>query len=141
MVTECLYQKLVELDPERRSGQDIVIDHWRARGHALQGLRMEDGSGLARADYIRPRDLAKVLWLVRRGTHGEAYADTPNPQHDGKLFWKGGAMSKVRAYAGYTDHGYTFALMINRYESDSETLANWRGKLMETLLRLPPAFE
>jgi hypothetical protein len=46
-------------------------------------------------------------------------------------------MSKVRAYTGFTDHGYTFALMINHYDADSETIGLWRSRLMELLLSLP----
>ncbi|MFT4637401.1 MAG: D-alanyl-D-alanine carboxypeptidase/D-alanyl-D-alanine-endopeptidase (penicillin-binding protein 4) [Verrucomicrobiales bacterium] len=137
MVTECLFQKLIQLDPLDRSGKDIVTMHWKKRGHVFDGLRMEDGSGLARADYIRPIDMARVLWLAYRGPHGEAYAATLNQYHDGRVRWKGGAMSRVRAYTGYTENGYTFALMINNYETDSETLGGWRAKIIEDLLALP----
>ncbi len=139
MVTECLFQKLQERDSLGRSGVEIVTQHWEERGLRVTGLRMEDGSGLARADFIRPLDLAKILWLARRGPHGEAYFQSLNASREGRVRWKGGAMSRVRAYTGYTGNGYTFALMINRYDADAETLAHWRAKLVDLLLALPPA--
>lgn len=138
MVTECLLQKLIEVDPLGGPGQAVVMRHWEERGLRFDGLRMEDGSGLARADYIRPKDLAELLWLTRRGPQGEIFLQSLNAYHGGRLHWKGGAMSKVRAYAGYTDNGYTFALMINNYDTDPDTLAAWRTKIVESLLYLPP---
>ena len=87
-----------ELDPLERSGVEIVTQHWENRGLTMAGLRMEDGSGLARADSIRPLDLAKILWLTRRGPQGEAYFQSLNAAHEGRIRWKGGAMSRVRAF-------------------------------------------
>ena len=102
---------------------------------------MEDGSGLARADDIRPVDLAKVLWLVGRSTFGDVFKETLNAYHNGRLRWKGGAMSRVRAYTGYSDNGYTFALMINHYEASADRLANWRRRIMESVMALPSVSE
>lgn len=137
LVTECVYQQLQTSDPLGRAGQDLVTSHWEARGMEFKGLRMEDGSGLARADAIRPVDLARVLWLTRRGPQGDAFFHTLPLNHGGAVRWKGGAMSKVRAYTGYTENGYTFALMINQYAASAEALANWRAQLLDHVLALP----
>ena len=137
LVAECLFQKLIEMDASGRSGGEIVATHWEGRGVSFGGLRMEDGSGLARADCIRPVDLARVLWVVRRGPHGETYSQTLKPYDDGRVRWKSGTMSGVRAYVGYTENGYTFALMINNYESGAGILAGWRRRIIQKILELP----
>jgi D-alanyl-D-alanine carboxypeptidase/D-alanyl-D-alanine-endopeptidase (penicillin-binding protein 4) len=138
MVTECLFQTLIKRDVDHESGVDSVKTHWRQRGLNLQGLRMEDGSGLARADFIRPSDMASVLWLTRRGDQGDRYFETLNQYHGGRVRWKGGSMSRVRGYTGFAqaDDGkeYTFALLINNYEADSDAIAHWRGRLIESIL-------
>ena len=139
MATECLYQKLIEKDPLGRVGVDIVKMHWEKQGLSFRGLRMEDGSGLARADAIRPRDLAEVLWRMRRSPLGEVFSGTLNQNHGGRMRWKGGAMSRVRAYTGHSENGYTFALMINQYEASAKDLAAWRARIMDAILALPPA--
>ena len=137
MVTECLFQELTKADPQSRPGRVIIKGYWEKQGVPFHGLRMEDGSGLARADDIRPVDLAKVLWLVGRSAVGDAFKETLNAYHNGRLRWKGGAMSRVRGYTGYSDNGYTFALMINHYEASSDRLASWRRRIMETILAFP----
>ena len=138
MVTECLFQTLIKQDPLQRSGVEIVAEHWQNHGLTMKGLRMEDGSGLARADFIRPIDLARVLWLARRGPHGDVYSNTLNRYHDDRVRWKGGAMSRVRAYTGFvqSDSGkeLTFAFMINNYEASTDAIATWRGRLVEFML-------
>ncbi len=141
MVTECLFQELTKADSLNRSGSEIIKRYWEKQGVPFYGLRMEDGSGLARADDIRPVDLAKVLWLVGRSTFGDVFKGTLNAYHNGRLRWKGGAMSRVRAYTGYSDNGYTFALMINHYEASADRLANWRRRIMESVMALPSVSE
>ena len=141
MVTECLFQELTKADPLSRPARALIKGHWEKQGVPFFGLRMEDGSGLARADDIRPVDLAKVLWAVQRSPIGEVFKETLNIYHNGRLRWKGGAMSRVRAYTGYSDNGYTFALMINHYEASADRLASWRLQIMETLLALPAVSE
>ena len=133
---ECCYQQLGKF-AEGNSAK-IVRDHWRQRGHEFDGVRFEDGSGLARANAIRPIDLARVLYLTGHGPQGEAYRQTLNVYHDGRVRWKGGAMSSVRGYTGYvtTNSGeeLVFALMINQYVASAGELRAWRTKIIEALI-------
>jgi len=135
--TECLFQLLgvqAKDRPER-----VIRDHWKARGLDLSDCRIEDGSGLSRADTITPEDLAWLQYLVRRGSRGNEFYESLNAYYDGSVRWKGGAMSAVRSYCGYvtSESGgeYCFALMFNHYP-DGGTIAPWRDRLMRSILSL-----
>lgn len=119
--TECLYRMLgvqAAMPPE-----EVVRRHWEQRGLELAGLRLVDGSGLARADHITPRMLARLQHLAATGPAGELYVDSLLATAAGAIRFKAGAMSAVRSYAGLveTDQGrFAFALMMNHYASGGE---------------------
>ena len=133
--------RLLALEREDRDGQAAVTEYWRERGVELIGLRMEDGSGLARADLIRPFDLAHINYQARRGEHGEQFYGSLTPQFDGKMRWKGGAMSRVRVYAGFTTENaeeLAFVVAFNNYDAKSVEIAKARERLMQEILNLAP---
>lgn len=116
--TECLY-RLLGLGAGLPA--DVVVrEHWKGRGLVFEGLRMEDGCGLARADFIRPLDLARLQHFAGAGPLGGLYRESLLATEDGAVRWKGGAMSGVRSYTGFvkTASGaeVTFALMVNHFE-------------------------
>lgn len=119
--TECLYRMLgvqAAMPPE-----EVVRRHWEQRGLDLAGLRLVDGSGLARADHITPRMLAHLQHLAATGPAGGLYVDSLLATAGGAIRFKAGAMSAVRSYAGLveTDQGrLAFALMMNHYASGGE---------------------
>lgn len=96
---------------------EAVRNHWESRGVTFTGLRLIDGSGLARANMIRPLDLAKVNHLARRGPHGERFRQSLTSYLDGKVRSKLGAMSGVKTEVGFLTledgREVTFALMAN----------------------------
>lgn len=111
--TECVFRML-----GIKAGKppaDVIRNHWKTRGLEFAGLRMEDGCGLSRADFIRPADLARLQFLAGQGPQGAAYKQSLLA--DGGLRWKGGAMSGVRTSTGYvtTKSGeeFCYALMVN----------------------------
>ncbi|MEK7953886.1 D-alanyl-D-alanine carboxypeptidase/D-alanyl-D-alanine endopeptidase [Luteolibacter soli] len=95
----------------------VIRRHWGDRGVEFKGLRMIDGNGLARADMIRPLDLAKVNHLVRRGPQGERFRQSLTAYLDGKVRAKLGAMSGVKTDVGFITMAdgreFTFCLMAN----------------------------
>lgn len=100
-----------------KAGKDSAVvlrEYWEGMGVSFEGLRLIDGSGLARATMIRPLDLARVNHLARKAGYGERFlASLPG---DDELKSKRGAMSGVRTEVGFVDRGgkeYTFALMAN----------------------------
>jgi D-alanyl-D-alanine carboxypeptidase/D-alanyl-D-alanine-endopeptidase (penicillin-binding protein 4) len=135
--TECVYRLLGV-----RAGKTpdaVVREHWRARGREFEGLRMEDGCGLARADFIRPLDLARLQYFAARGPQGAAYRDSLLSKDDGALRWKGGAMSGVRATTGYvvgaSGEEFCFALMVNHY-TEANAVSELREALIAAMRRL-----
>jgi D-alanyl-D-alanine carboxypeptidase/D-alanyl-D-alanine-endopeptidase (penicillin-binding protein 4) len=91
--------------------------HWEQRGVHFRGLRLIDGSGLARANMIRPLDLAQVNHLARRGEHGSDFRDSLASYLGDKVRSKLGAMSGVKTDVGFITlrdgREYTYALMAN----------------------------
>jgi D-alanyl-D-alanine carboxypeptidase/D-alanyl-D-alanine-endopeptidase (penicillin-binding protein 4) len=114
---QCLF---LTLGSQNRTDPDAaytLVKHWQSRGVNFTGLRLIDGSGLARANMIRPLDLARVNHLARRGPHGERFRQSLTSYLGGKVRSKLGAMSGVKTEVGFLtlDDGreVTFALMAN----------------------------
>ena len=95
----------------------LLESHWETRGVNFSGLRLIDGSGLARATMIRPLDLARINHLARHGAQGELFRDSLKSYLDGAVRSKLGAMSGVKTDVGFLTvpdgREFTFALMAN----------------------------
>jgi len=133
--TECVFRMLGV--KAAKPSAEVIREHWKARGLEFIGLRMEDGCGLARADFIRPLDLARLQLLAGQGPQGAAYKASLLSQ-DG-LRWKGGAMSGVRTFTGYvtgkSGAEYCFAFMVNHY-TDGKAVSELSKRVMEAMLGL-----
>ncbi len=136
---QCLFLTLGRL-----SGTDpaeAVRTHWEKQGIDFAGLRMLDGSGLARANTIRPIDLARVNFRARHGAHGDRFLQSLNESLDGHVRAKAGAMSGVRSDVGFVTlpdgRECTFALIANAVPPD---LDFWqiRHRLLTGLMDLSP---
>ena len=132
--TECAFRMLgleTGLPPD-----EAIRKHWEQRGLDLSGLRMVDGSGLARADYITPRALAHLQHLVSTGPKGKEYLESLLVALDGTLRFKAGAMSAVRSYTGLLDTAsgqrLSFALIVNHY-AESSAVQTLQGGLFEAM--------
>jgi D-alanyl-D-alanine carboxypeptidase/D-alanyl-D-alanine-endopeptidase (penicillin-binding protein 4) len=130
--TECVLHLLGH--QKQRDPIAIIREHWKARSLDFTRLRMEDGSGLSRADFITPHDLAKLQHLAKTGPQGAAYR--ASLLSEGPLRWKGGAMSGIRTFTGYlqTDSGpeISLTLMVNHF-SDSSAAVELRDKVLNQL--------
>ncbi|MDB6005048.1 MAG: D-alanyl-D-alanine carboxypeptidase/D-alanyl-D-alanine-endopeptidase [Prosthecobacter sp.] len=131
--TECVF-RMLGVKAEKPPA-DVIREHWKTRGLEFIGLRMEDGCGLARADFIRPLDLARLQYFAGTGPQGPAYKASLLTK-DG-LTWKGGAMSGIRTYTGYakTKSGaeYCYALMLNHY-TDGKAVSELSHRVMDAIL-------
>jgi serine-type D-Ala-D-Ala carboxypeptidase/endopeptidase (penicillin-binding protein 4) len=96
---------------------DSVRQFWEKAGVAFTGLRLLDGSGLARANMIRPLDLARVNFTARHGSHGQRFYESLSAYADGAVRGKIGGMSGVKTQVGFlrtaSGRELTFALMAN----------------------------
>jgi serine-type D-Ala-D-Ala carboxypeptidase/endopeptidase (penicillin-binding protein 4) len=133
--TECVFRMLgVQAG---KPPAEVIREHWKTRGLEFIGLRMEDGCGLARADFIRPLDLARLQYYAGAGPQGAAYKASLLSK-DG-LTWKGGAMSGIRTFTGYakskSGEEYCYALMLNHY-TDGKAVSGLSQRVMEAILGL-----
>jgi len=133
--TECVFRML-----GIKAGKppvDVIRQHWEARGLDFTGLRMEDGCGLSRADFIRPADLARLQFLAGKGPQGAAYK--ASLLSDGGLRWKGGAMSGIRTYTGYvttkTGQEFCYAFMVNHF-LDGKAVSKASKEVTDAMLGL-----
>ena len=111
---QCLY--LMMGKKAGREPEVVVKEYWEKMGVSFEGLRLIDGSGLARATMIRPVDLARANYLARNSAYGERYLESLPGNRDGSVRSKRGAMSGVRTEVGFVERDgkvFTFALMGN----------------------------
>jgi D-alanyl-D-alanine carboxypeptidase/D-alanyl-D-alanine-endopeptidase (penicillin-binding protein 4) len=117
-------------------GTEAVRAHWQKRGVEFAGLRLEDGSGLARAARIRSLDLARIIHLTRRSTHGDLFRASLSSSHEGAVHSKGGAMSGVRADVGFftikDGEEVTFAIIANGLTKGADFWA-FRDAVLEVI--------
>jgi D-alanyl-D-alanine carboxypeptidase/D-alanyl-D-alanine-endopeptidase (penicillin-binding protein 4) len=113
---QCLFLTLARKDADT-DAVTTLRRHWENRGVEFKGLRLIDGSGLARANMIRPLDLAKVNHLARRGSYGDRFRQSLSAYVDGRVRSKLGAMSGVKTDVGFITmpdgREFTFCLMAN----------------------------
>lgn len=119
---------------------EAVRAYWEKAGLNFVGLRLIDGSGLARANMIRPIDLAAVNLDARRGPNGPRFFESLSVYGRGDVRGKIGGMSGVKTQVGFirTAQGreLTFALMGNGLQPGREF---WQRleELLETVRTTP----
>ncbi len=133
--TECVFRMLGV--KAGKPPAEVIREHWKTRGLEFIGLRMEDGCGLARADFIRPLDLARLQYFAGTGPQGAAYKASLLSK-DG-LTWKGGAMSGIRTFTGYakskSGEEYCYALMVNHF-TDGKAVSELSQQVMDAMMGL-----
>ncbi len=131
---QCLFLALApQGDPA-----SVVRDFWENAGVEFAGLRMLDGSGLARANMIRAADLAAVAYRAgNAGTGGDFLRGLP-ADLDGAVRSKPGGMSGVATSVGFitTTCGrrMTYAFMANGV-ADRASARALRGRLRAAIAR------
>ncbi len=96
---------------------DAVRQYWEKAGVPFVGLRLLDGNGLARANMIRPLDLARVNFAARHHPTGPRFQESLTAYAQGAVRGKIGSMSGVKTQVGFlrtaAGRDLTFALMGN----------------------------
>ena len=121
---------------------------------ALDGLRMEDGSGLSRLNTLSPAFMTAYLRAMTRSKAFDAFlASLPQPgegtlagvlpkltaAQKARLRFKSGSMDGVLSYSGYvlSQDGvpqYVFSLMVNGATAKTSVLRDTLGGLIEAML-------
>jgi D-alanyl-D-alanine carboxypeptidase/D-alanyl-D-alanine-endopeptidase (penicillin-binding protein 4) len=116
------------------SGAEVITEFLLNSGMNINGLFIEDGSGLSPVNAINTRELVRLLvFMKKKGKYfNEFYASLPDagkngtlknyfkdPVFESHLKAKSGSMTRVRSFAGYftTNSGkeMVFSIIINNY--------------------------
>ena len=116
-----------------RGAVQVVRNHWKSKGLAVEQLFMSDGSGLSRTNAVSAEFYVQLLTYMRKqskvstgfydslpaaGESGTIEWILKNTPLQGKLKAKSGSISRVRCYAGYIDlpnKNYAFAVLVNNF--------------------------
>jgi D-alanyl-D-alanine carboxypeptidase/D-alanyl-D-alanine-endopeptidase (penicillin-binding protein 4) len=132
--SQCLFLTMGKLKNDDPAA--VVTKFWENAGVTFEALRMEDGSGLARATMIRPIDLARVNYAARHSPTGPRFYQSLSTYLNGNVRSKLGAMSGVKTEVGFLalpdGREWTFALIGNGL-SGKINFWELRGELLETL--------
>lgn len=112
---QCLFLTLGNL--KQTDPVTALREYWQQAGVDTKGWRLLDGNGLARANMIRPIDLARINHAARHAPHGDRFLQSLSRYDGGTTRSKLGAMSGVKTEAGFltlpNGRELTFCLMAN----------------------------
>ncbi len=131
----------------RSAGAKAIEQYYSLAGIPMDGMHVEDGSGLSRLNYFTPETMCRILvhemqqdsWseflqsLPIAGKTGtlKTYAD--NTTAEGKIQAKSGSMYKVRSYSGYvrskSGEWLAFCVVVNNYSCGSTEIKSILEKL------------
>ena len=118
-------------DPE--SGTTAITNFWKGKGIEVEGLYLNDGSGLSRFNAITAKHLVSILKYMKTSDNYQGfYSSLPvagrsgtirsigkNTFAENNLRAKSGYMTRARSYAGYvttkSKRDIAFALIVNNY--------------------------
>ena len=125
-----------------------IYDYWKSKGLPMGQMRMVDGSGLSRSNYITPYLISLIISTAqtdlgenvnfssifpRAGVSGTVKSLFANSKYKGKIGLKSGSMTGVLCYTGFypiDNPQYAIAVMVNNFDV---SMSQVRGKV-ETLL-------
>ncbi len=135
--------------PETDSATKAVLEFWRQKGMDIQGLSMNDGSGLSNYNLITPEQLVFILQCMKnRSTHFNSFYQslavagvsgtlkrlTLGSLAQGNLHGKSGTVDRSKAYAGYvtskSGRQIAFSMVVNNFSCSSKEASYQLEKLM-----------
>jgi D-alanyl-D-alanine carboxypeptidase/D-alanyl-D-alanine-endopeptidase (penicillin-binding protein 4) len=134
--TECVFRMLGV--KAAKPPDEVIREHWKARGLDFIGLRMEDGCGLARADFIRPLDLARLQLLAGKGPQGAAYKGLVALQETvcaGKAARCPASAPPPAMSQSKSGAEFCYAFMVNHY-ADGKAVSELSKRVMDAMLGL-----
>jgi D-alanyl-D-alanine carboxypeptidase/D-alanyl-D-alanine-endopeptidase (penicillin-binding protein 4) len=137
-----------------KSGADIILNYIEEVGIPVEGIFIEDGSGLSPFNAVNARVMASMLFYMKNksaffheffmslpeaGKAGTLSGYFRDPVFESRMRAKSGSITRVRCYAGYLEtisgKELSFCIMINNYSGPSRRIISGIEEILkETLL-------
>lgn len=132
-------------DGSRSEALDKEIAYWQSRTVDIEGIVIEDGSGLSRRNRITPYFLADINYMMAQNRDLSPYYISLFPKAglegtmknafkgtglEGRLAMKTGTVNGVRTLSGYLLDGdgspsHVVVIMVNNFKCTRVALKNW----------------
>jgi D-alanyl-D-alanine carboxypeptidase/D-alanyl-D-alanine-endopeptidase (penicillin-binding protein 4) len=150
----CLIQSALAIGAQGETDKAIkaVLEFWKQKGMDIQGLSMNDGSGLSNYNVITPEQLVFLLQYMKNqspyfetfyqslavaGVSGTLKTLALGSPAQGNLHGKSGTVDRAKAYAGYvtTKSGreLAFSMVVNNFSCTPTEATRQLEKLMVAL--------
>ena len=135
------------------AGVEVIKDFLKNAGIETDGMFIEDGSGLSPVNSINSKELAKLLFYMKKngryfteyfnslpdaGKEGTLKNYFRDPAFDSRLKAKSGSMTRVRSYAGYftTQSGkqMIFSIIVNNYSGPSKKIISHIEEIIKEII-------
>ncbi|MFA6400254.1 MAG: D-alanyl-D-alanine carboxypeptidase/D-alanyl-D-alanine-endopeptidase [Salinivirgaceae bacterium] len=152
----CLIQSAIALgtEPETDIATKAVLEFWRQKGMDIQGLSLNDGSGLSNYNLITPEQVVFILQYMKNqsphfnsfyqslavaGVSGTLKRLTLGSLAQGNLHGKSGTVDRSKAFAGYvtsiSGRQIAFSMVVNNFSCSSKEASDQLEKLMIELAK------
>lgn len=139
---------------DTQSGTTATTNFWRQKGVDVEGMYINDGSGLSRFNAITAKQMVSILSLMYQSNNYNAFLKTlpvagksgtlrnvgKGTIASGKVKAKSGYMTRVRSYSGYvktvSDRNIAFAIIVNNYNCSAYQMKKKMEKIMVILAKI-----
>jgi serine-type D-Ala-D-Ala carboxypeptidase/endopeptidase (penicillin-binding protein 4) len=133
-------------------GAEVVMEWLRQQDINMNGLNLEDGSGLSRFNTISAAQMTAILVLAQQSPYADLfYSSLPTAGKsgtlksiggktaaEGRVHAKSGSMQKIRSYSGYVEakngKQYAFSIIVNNYAASSSVIKKKLEALMVAMV-------
>lgn len=137
----------------RTGGIEYLKKFWKEKGVDMDGIFMDDGSGLSRTTAISPLVFTELLgYMYSKSPNREAFMESLPSAGKGTLTVfdpkkfpgktiqaKSGSLTRVKSYSGYlkskSGKQYIFSIVFNNYSGSSSKLTRQIENLLFTLTK------
>lgn len=116
-------------------GVEVLKDFWKENGIENSAINIIDGSGLSPQNRVTTQALVNVLQYAKTKEWYNSFYNAL-PTYNG-MKMKSGTIGGAKAYAGYhtskSGQSYTFAIIINNFDSDGGNIVPKMYKVLDKL--------
>ncbi len=136
------------------SGIEVIKEYLSGIGINMDGMFIEDGSGLSPMDAVNSKEMANLLLLMKKNgkyfdDYNESLADAgkvgtlknyfKDPVFQSRFKAKGGSMTRVRSFAGYlktiSEKELIICIIVNHYSGPPQKIISGIEEIIrETIL-------